>query len=87
MNDIEKGWYVTPRGRRVEVLSVDDVRSGPTPDSAYFEVMAYRYEGRDYIHIRSTADCSWHREPEVTELTLEARVALLEQRLREVEGK
>lgn len=59
---ITTGWYHNSLGRRVEVVAVDSVR--PAPDADYFDVAAYRYEGRIHIHIRAVDDIDWERLPE-----------------------
>lgn len=60
---VEKGWYRSSTGRKVEVVAVDSVR--PAADADYFDVAAYRYEGRIYVHIRAVDDIvGWERLPE-----------------------
>lgn len=43
-------WYITAIGRRAEIVGVDSVRIGREEG----EVIAYRYDGKDRVHMRTT---------------------------------
>lgn len=62
--EFERGqWCYNSTGQWAEILAVDAVRAAPGSD--YFTVVAYRYKGREFIHIRKQEDLTgWRIESE-----------------------
>ncbi len=54
-------WFANGRGKKVKVLGVSDIQL----PGDLVTVVAYRYEGRDYVHIRRLDEVEgWERVTE-----------------------